>query len=109
MNEYFMNYPQIKPNTINVFGINITSTKGMAWEILEMINFSIAAVGRNVAPFVTSVTYDSQAGICSFDILDTVKMGDPVWCQIELAAHFNISRYEWFGSLEDGLPSLGDA
>lgn len=105
MTEYFEEKSQqVSPNSFTAFGIEISSRYGKANEIIEMINFSRLAAQRDVAHYVKSMFYDSKANICTFELVDSVKVFDPVATSLKQAAFETVSQFDWFDSVEHGTP-----
>ena len=90
---------QVKPGSLEAFGISIESRYSKAEEIIEMLNFTKELALNNVAHYVTSVFYDSKATICSFEFDQTIQDGDPIAIQIQIAADKTISHFDIFGNV----------
>ncbi len=105
MTEFFEEKSQqVSPSSLVAFGIEISSRYGKANELIELINFSRLAAQSEVAHYVKSVFYDSKADICAFELVDSVKAGDPVAILLKQAALEAVAQFYWFGFAEQGTP-----
>lgn len=99
---------QVSPNKLYAFGITICSRYGNAGEIVEMFRFSHASALAAVAHYVKEVFYDSKAGVCSFDLDESVVEGSEFEREIFSIAKCTISSFVWFGDYHsiDDPPEL---
>ncbi|MEO5333296.1 MAG: hypothetical protein H7839_14875 [Magnetococcus sp. YQC-5] len=69
---------QVETGSVKAFGIDISSRYGDANELIVMLYFCREAAIAKVAHYVSLVFYDSKGCICSFELVDSVMIGDPV-------------------------------
>ena len=95
---------EVSVDAMTVFGIEISTRHGKAYELAEMINFCVALERRGLKRKVVSVFYDSNSCCCSFEISRSVeRYGDSEQGIFE-AAKETISQFDWFGTVKHGEP-----
>ena len=88
---------QVVPGAMAAFGIQLLSRYGRARELREMLDFAERTARLGAQRYVISVFYDSQACLCTFELADIVRQGDPVGRALWAAADESIEQFEMFG------------
>mgnify|MGYP001394145876 CR=1 FL=1 len=84
------------------FGITISSFYTKAWEIVEMLNFTIAVARLDLHKYVESVHYYSKSNVCTFVFSDDLEVYSHEAFQIQDCARQTIAQFEMFGCLDHG-------
>lgn len=58
---------QIDVNSMNAFGIQLTSRYAKCSEMIDMLQFAQLAAQAGAASLVKSLFYDTKASVCSFE------------------------------------------
>lgn len=89
---------QVSPDTIEAFGISLSSRYGKCGEMIEMLQFAQGAAVGAVAHYVKEVSYDSKASICAFELDLSVTEGSEIERELFDIARKTISHFFWFDS-----------
>lgn len=84
---------QVETGSMKAFGIEISSRYGDANELIVMLDFCRKAAIAKVAHYVSFVFYDSKGCICSFELIDSVMIGDPVEIILHDCAEMAFTRH----------------
>jgi hypothetical protein len=96
---------QLNTDTVTAFGIRLYSRYAKAREMIEMIAFAQAATNANVDQFVSSLFYDSKAGLCNFTLSPSLEhAGEPAKQALLAAAIETITQFVWEGGIHHGRP-----
>lgn len=97
---------QLDTASLTAFGIRLTSRHAQAWEMVELLNFALAAAQANVNMFVTEAFYDSASSCCSFKLLPLALDGAGRAAQAAVldCARRTISQFLWFDRVHHGHP-----
>jgi hypothetical protein len=103
MADYFAEKAaQIEPGALTAFGIVIDSRYSQANELAQLLRFAESTAQKNVAHYVKRAFYDSKAGMCFFELDQSVEKGDPIAEVILQSATECVDYFDWFGSAEYG-------
>lgn len=69
-----------------------------------MVNFVDAAQKADLAPYVTSLFYDTKSCCCTIELADGVDQFSPIADGILELARETIGQFDWFGAVEHGKP-----
>ncbi|MDE4538040.1 hypothetical protein GIB19_12510 [Pseudomonas sp. ITEM 17296] len=93
---------EVSVDSMTVFGIVIDTRHGKAYELAEMINFCVVAVGAGLQRRVESLFYDSNDCCCRIRLKPPVPGYDDVDRILKTVALHTISQFEWDGVIEHG-------
>jgi hypothetical protein len=99
---------QLDTDAITAFGIRLISRHAQAQEMIELLDFALAATEANVNLFVAEAFYDSRSSCCSFKLSAALAGAGPSAAQAILScAQQTISQFLWQGGIHHGR-DLGD-
>jgi hypothetical protein len=99
-----MRESNVSVDSLNAYGINISTRHGKAYELAEMLNFCVAIAKKELQSRVVSLFYDSNSCCCNFELCPSVEQFDEVADEILNTALETIGQFEWFGIIEHGAP-----
>jgi hypothetical protein len=101
---------QLDTDAITAFGIRLISRHAQAWEMIELLDFALAATAADVNLFVPEVFYDSGSGCCSFKLSPALDgAGDAARQEVFDCARQTISQFLWQGRVHHGRDIAGRA
>lgn len=90
---------QISCGSCVAFGIELSSRYNKAQEMIEMLSFALAAAKNGLHQEITSIFYDSNVCLCTFEFSHTIKSGSETERTLFRLADETISQFDWFGSV----------
>jgi hypothetical protein len=105
MNSYFNEKSiQVKhTGSMSSFGIELSSRYGKAWEIVEILNFTIEVAQKDLQTYVESIFYDSNANLCTFEFSKDLEQYSDEAVSIQDCAKKTIAQFEMFGHVGLGV------
>jgi hypothetical protein len=97
-----MAYREVSVESLEAFGISITTRHGRAYELAEMLDFCISIANKGLQDQVTSVFYDSKSCCCNFELPSSVERYSLIEENILATARETISQFDWYGTIEHG-------
>ena len=97
---------QLDTNILTAFGIRLVSRHANAHEMIELLEFALAAADANVNMFVAEAFYDSGSSCCHFRLLHSALASAGATAQQALlsCAQRTISQFQWCERIHHGRP-----
>lgn len=92
------NYPdkaQVDTYGFCAFGINLSSRHALAWELAELLSFADLVARNGKAKWIESVSYDSNANLCSFELAPGISFYSQNGEFLKELASKTLSQFEW--------------
>ncbi|MGB3426132.1 MAG: hypothetical protein WBF84_12735 [Castellaniella sp.] len=93
---------QISVDSLQAFGIDLSTRYARAGEMAEMLEFAELVAEQGHHPMVTSAFYDSKAYICTFGLVEDLDPLSDTGEAIKQCAIKAISQFEWDGTVYHG-------
>jgi len=94
---------QLDTDAITAFGIRLVSRHAQAQEMIELLEFALAATEANVNLFVTEAFYDSGSSCCHFKLSAALTAaGDSARQAVFACARQTISQFLWQDCIHHG-------
>jgi hypothetical protein len=97
-----MAYWEVSVDSLEAFGISISTRQGRARELAEMLDFCISIANKGLQDQVVSLFYDSKSCCCNFELSSSVERHSLVEENILATARDTISQFDWHGTVEHG-------
>lgn len=95
---------QLDTNTLTAFGVRLVSRHANAQEMIELLEFALAAADANVNMFVAEAFYDSGSSCCHFRLLQSAlaSAGEAAQQAVLSCALQTISQFLWRDRIHHG-------
>jgi hypothetical protein len=94
---------QLDTDAITAFGIRLVSRHAQAQEMIELLDFALAATAANVNLFVIEAFYDSGSSCCSFKLSAALAAaGDAARQTVCAGARQTLSQFLWQDQIHHG-------
>ncbi len=94
----------LKELNYKINGIKICSRRHVESQINEMVNFCELAHEKGLSKFINSMLYCSNSDCCNIELSAEVEQFSQVANEIRKVARKTIAQFDWFESVDQGLP-----